>query len=395
MGRKAEGGGVSPKGDRIQITFQFNGKQVRPTLNLSPLKEKNLQHARKMRVDIIRRIKEKTFKFEDFFPDYRHLDVIAPPERRLFKQVADDYFQSIGGLEYATRESYRLIIDYWKTVSLGPDEPPLAERDFDTIKYGELARFVGSHSWGTNKTRNNKVSVLRCVFDYGYADIEGKRNPAEKLEMLRVQKPQPDPYTLDEALAIIADARQHWGESYGNYVEFQFFAGARPSETIALKWAKVDQRKGTIRIDEARVMAQDKGTTKTAVSRDVEAYPRVMGILERQFELTGEKGENVFGNEAGDKWHDLQVPWRRWKAIHKRLKIRYREPYQARHTSVTWNLMLDKNLLWVARNHGHSPAVMLKTYAKWIDRTTEEDIQAIKRAFDFSTRSALKLVRVG
>jgi integrase len=389
MGRKAENSGIAPKGDRIQVTFQLNKKQVRPTLNLRPT-EKNLKHAAKMRAEILSRIRTGTFAFEDYFPDYKHLEAVTPVTRT-WAEVADDYYESTGGLEFATRESYRKIIAFWKAIPLTSSSAPLGERDFETLKYGELARFVGSHNWGSNKTRNNKVSVLRLVFDYGYADIEGKRNPAEKLEMLRVQKPQPDPYTLDEALAIIEDSRKHWGESYGNYVEFQFFAGARPSETIALGWPKIDQRKGTVRIDQARVMARNKNRTKTAVARDVECYPRVRALIARQFEITGCKGANVFGDERGDQWNDLQVPWRRWVATHKRLRIRYREPYQARHTSVSWNLIMGKNLLWVARQHGHSAAVMLKTYAKWIDGTTDEDVEALKRAF--STSSALKLVR--
>ena len=64
------------------------------------------------------------------------------------------------------------------------------------------------------------------------------------------------------------------------------------------------------------------------------------------------------GHDSGEPYHDLQIPWKRWVFAHKKLSIRYREPYQMRHTSVTWNLMVGMNLLLVAQNHGHSPAVM-------------------------------------
>lgn len=60
-----------------------------------------------------------------------------------------------------------------------------------------------------------------------------------------------------------------------------------------------------------------------------------------------------------------------------------------RHTSVTWNLMIGKNLLWVAEQHGHSAAVMLKTYAKWMRGTTEKDIAAMRSAMGFVTNLAL------
>jgi hypothetical protein len=65
--------------------------------------------------------------------------------------------------------------------------------------------------------------------------------------------------------------------------------------------------------------------------------------------------------------------------------IRYREPYQMRHTSATWTLMTGKNFLRIAKQHGHSPVVMLKIYAKRMKGATPEDIDAIKDAMEFDT----------
>jgi hypothetical protein len=42
--------------------------------------------------------------------------------------------------------------------------------------------------------------------------------------------------------------------------------------------------------------------------------------------------------------------------------------------------MMGKNLMWVARQHGHSVQVMLSMYGAWIEGSTEEDIEAIKRS---------------
>jgi hypothetical protein len=44
--------------------------------------------------------------------------------------------------------------------------------------------------------------------------------------------------------------------------------------------------------------------------------------------------------------------------------------------------MLGKNLLWVAKKHGHSVEVMLRMYAAWLDGATAADIQAIKQAME-------------
>jgi hypothetical protein len=52
------------------------------------------------------------------------------------------------------------------------------------------------------------------------------------------------------------------------------------------------------------------------------------------------------------------------------------------HSSVTWQLMLGKNLLWVAKQHGHSVEVMLRMYAAWLDGATDTDIYASKQAME-------------
>jgi hypothetical protein len=64
------------------------------------------------------------------------------------------------------------------------------------------------------------------------------------------------------------------------------------------------------------------------------------------------------------------------------IDIRRRGPYHARHSSVTWQLMLGKNLLWVAKQHGHSVEVMLRMYAAWLEGATDADIRAIKLAME-------------
>lgn len=120
MGRHCKAGGVAPKGDRIQVGFTHNKKQVRPTLDWRPT-QANLARAAQLRERIVAQVKLGTFDFAEFFPTYRFLDRIAPgARRRTFGRIADDFFASIGGLEYATRASYRKIITFWKGVRLTP-----------------------------------------------------------------------------------------------------------------------------------------------------------------------------------------------------------------------------------------------------------------------------------
>lgn len=47
-------------------------------------------------------------------------------------------------------------------------------------------------------------------------------------------------------------------------------------------------------------------------------------------------------------WGEAKNPYRRWRRTLMRLSIRYRRPYVARHCSVSWNLMIDRNPVWLA-----------------------------------------------
>lgn len=46
--------------------------------------------------------------------------------------------------------------------------------------------------------------------------------------------------------------------------------------------------------------------------------------------------------------------------------------------------MIGKNALWVAKQHGHSIATMLRAYAAWTEGAVEVDIEAIKRSMNAS-----------
>jgi hypothetical protein len=101
--------------------------------------------------------------------------------------------------------------------------------------------------------------------------------------------------------------------------------------------------------------------------------------------------EDFFFKDDGTPIRNLQYPWVRWgRTLTGTLKGRYPEPYNARHSSVTWksvtwNLMIGKNPLWVAKQHGHSVQTMLETYAAWLEGTTESDPLTITRAMEGPT----------
>ncbi len=367
---------MTPKGDRIQLTFSYQGKRRRPTLNLAPT-QTNLKHAARRLSDIKQRIRNGTFDFAEEFPDYRFLsEITQEASKHLFGTVADQFMASVGDLEFATRASYKRIINsFWR--------PRFGEREINAITYAELSALIGGHPWGSRKTRNNVLSVGKRVFGFAYDAEIISRNPLERVRTLKQQKPAPDPYTIAEAEQILGAIRKDWGDEEADYQEAQFFTGTRPSEQIALEWPQIDLQRGVVRVDRAIVMGRPKGV-KTGEVRDIELYPRALAVYKRQFARTGLAGGRVW------RYHDLQVQLKHWAFTHKKLKVRYRPAKNTRQSSVSWNLMMGKNLLWVAEQHGHSAAVMLKVYAKWTKGATEKDVQAIRAAFENATSIATR-----
>ena len=90
---------------------------------------------------------------------------------------------------------------------------------------------------------------------------------------------------------------------------------------------------------------------------------------------------------TGEPIRRLHVPYSHWRGTLRRLPIRYRKPYTARHSSVSWDLMIGRNPLWVAKQHGHSLLTMLRVYAAWTADALESDAEAIREAMGYVTQS--------
>jgi integrase len=282
-----------------------------------------------------------------------------------------------------TLASYRRVLDgFWR--------PRIGAGRFLDVRYSTLVQLADNASW-SKKSYNNAISVLRRAFKFGYRDHPEKHDPTLGLKSVRIRKkdrPVIDPFTIEEADTLMAAIHRDWGEAQGNYDEFRFFTGLRPSEQIALLVNDFDPVEETLTINKARVAGVDKDSTKTGEDRRIMLSPRALDILRRQLALRTRLEEagkidhgHLFFKENGEPIRNLQYPYVRWRRTLARLRtIRYRKPYCARHSSVSWDLMIGHNPLWVAKQHGHSITTMLRVYAAWAEGAIESDIKAIKRA---------------
>ena len=310
---------------------------------------------------------------------------------RTCNQVFDDFLVHCAArvarhdMAGVTLTSYRRVLDgIWR--------PELAPLRFLDVRYSTLIQ-IADRADRSKKSYNNAISVLRRAFKFGYRDHPEEHDPTRQLRGARIQRkdrPIIDPFTVNEAEVLIAALRRDWGDTQANYDEFRFFTGLRPSEQIALVVSDFDSACGTLDVTKARVDGHDKDSTKTGDDRRIVLCPRAIGVLKRQLALRARlvregtiDHEYLFFKASGEPLTDLQYPGTRWKYSLSRLRnVRYRQPYCARHTSVSWDLMIGRSALWVARQHGHSIATMLRFYAAWADGALESDITAIRSAMN-------------
>lgn len=67
------------------------------------------------------------------------------------------------------------------------------------------------------------------------------------------------------------------------------------------------------------------------------------------------------------------IPWlhHQWRPVLKALGVRYRPPYNCRHTYATICLMSGMNPAFISQQLGHSVQMLLPTYARWINSSSD------------------------
>jgi integrase len=113
----------------------------------------------------------------------------------------------------------------------------------------------------------------------------------------------------------------------------------------------------------------EEGTKTEAGRREVTLLPAALRALNAQKPYTFLKGVEVFQSPlTGERWKgDRRIREGMWTSGLKRAKVRYRNPYQTRHTYASMMLMGGESVMWVAAQMGHTNwALTAARYSRWI-----------------------------
>lgn len=362
----------------IEIAFTYRGVRCRERIKRKPTPA-NLKAAFRHREAILDAIERGTFDYAYTFPDSpRAAQFSTEPGARIStKNYLDKWIKRLETeLKASTFITYRRIVNNQLI-------PKFGDKSLTDIKWRDVRDWIREKE-GNPKTIGNILSVLRTALDEAAEDELIENNPLAGKKIRRkatVKEDEIDPFSSEEREAILEAAT---GQER-NFILFAFWTGLRISELCAINWDDVDWHKGTARIDKALTQpAKVAEAPKTyAGIRDIKLLAPALEALQDQKAHTFLKGKEIFQNpRTGERWTgDMVIRQRMWTRILKKAKVRYRYPYQMRHTYASMMLMAEESPQWVATQMGHTDwTFTARTYSRFIpDDAPDAGEKAVER----------------
>ena len=308
---------------------------------------------------------------------------------------------------YSNRRTFGTFLKHWLTAhySIGPGTYTFYRRIIEgQVLKTQLAKVrVADLTWAMVKdwalkmdvltsTRSQRIAVLRDALNSAVEDGIITVNPllGKKLKkqtvVIQSEATRVDPFSWDERDAIIRAAPRQ----FGLQLMFQFFTGLRPEEIRGLCWSRVDFIGCTVLIDQVIVDASPntfQPPKSQASYRTVEIVEPAMQCLRAYKEYTflraSDPDDIVFMNPlTGAPWSTTNKIRAQWKQVLKKAGVRYRVPYQTRHTYASTMLQVGENLEYVAKMMGHEDSTTtLKYYARFIQQTGVKHGSLLEEAY--------------
>jgi len=360
------GNGVTPRGESIVISFQFRGMQCRETIKLKPNKT-NLRYAANMKSEIDRHIALGTFSYSAYFPDSK------TKAARLFGTTESTQSVRSALTRYIASISRTLAPSTLKEYNSSARVIKAALGDYAVSKISTtvIREWINSLDC-SNKRINNMLVPLRGMFKDLFADGVIERDPMARIRNMSIAKYEPEPFSQSEIEAIVAAMPP----IAANLVTFAAWTGLRSGELYALTWGDIDWQRSTCRVSKTLTGGELKQSTKTyASTRNVELLPAAIEALKNQKQYSFMKCDQVWIHpRTGEPFtNDKQFREQIWQGALKKTGIRYRPPYQLRHTFASTMLSAGANPMWVAKQMGHADWGMIrKVYGKWIAQENSE-----------------------
>lgn len=380
MGR--DGTGVrAASATSIEIAFTYRGVRCRERIGLVP-SPANLKAAENHRAAILDAITKGTFDYPTTFPHSKHARQFAQHKGDV--ETIEHYLTR--WFETQKRHLKASTLDDYRKTIFNVLIPAFGSHTLSGLRRADVKVWCRGLTCG-NKRIGNILSPLRIALHDALEDELIEFNPLSDWSYTNKEKPKRvddvDPFTTEEQAAILVALPD---QSARNQVQFAFWTGLRTSELVALEWGDVDWLRGTVRINKALTQHSDEPEVPKTESgvRDVKLLVPALAALQAQRALSQlhPSGRIWLNPRSGEPWlGDQAIRKTLWIPAIRLAGVRYRRPYQTRHTYASMMLSAGENPMWVAQQMGHTDwAEIRATYGKWIkDADPDAGQRAVER----------------
>lgn len=351
----------------IVITFTYKGVLCREPLSRLTVDNKNIKYAERLLAEIQNNIERSTFSYAKYFPESKKLPLFGVNNK--IKTIID-YLDEYLVICETRNLSPSTIGGYKKCKSALSD---LHKLQVTSLTPAIVKNWIQKQSTSL-KTIRNQLSFLRSAIDEAITDGAISINPVSLVSASRYQSKGGttessyivDPLSPKEVSALLLAAKY---EQWKNLFRFAINTGLRSSELCALKWSDIDFIERTAHVQSASVVGVIKETKTKAGTRKVELNDEAMKALNEQKQFTFMKDGVIFEDPKTERaWASADaIRKKAWVPTLKKAGVRYRTPYQTRHTFATRNISQGVNLFWLAGQMGHKgPEMLFRHYGSYL-----------------------------
>ncbi|MFU0882577.1 Arm DNA-binding domain-containing protein [Kluyvera cryocrescens] len=354
-------------GETINITFTYKGVKCREPLSNLEVNNKNLKYAERTLGEIYNKIERGTFIYAEYFPRSARLKIFGNAATgKTVKMYLDEYLKicETRNLSPSTIGGYKKCRSALSELHIFPASE---------LTPAALKTWIQNQKT-TLKTIRNQLSFLRSSLDEAITDGVLQINPVSLVTASRYRSKETeteddyvvDPLTPAEVDALLTSAGN---KQWENLFRFAIHTGMRSSELCALRWKDIDFIQRTAHVQSASVAGITKGTKTKAGTRKVELTDEAMLALTSQKPFSFMKDATIFEDpKTGIAWANADaIRKKAWVPTLRKAGIRYRNPYQTRHTFATRLISRGANLFWLASQMGHKgPEMLFRHYGRYL-----------------------------
>ncbi|OEY71125.1 hypothetical protein BI198_14815 [Rheinheimera salexigens] len=219
------------------------------------------------------------------------------------------------------------------------------------------------------KSINEVRSILHGILKELVYDEIIDSNPMDKCPTAPKQRTEPEPFTPAERTAILIALPEGYAR---DFYTFAFWTGLRTGEQLGLQWQDIDFDKQRMYIRRSIVHGKLAGTKTNSSFRTHDLDAQALAVLQRikTTHPSLEPDARIFLDPRTlTPWqYDGVMRERFWIPALQQAKVKYRRPYNCRHSYASAMLTAGADPTWLAKQMGHKDWGMIRQiYARWIE----------------------------